>query len=1138
MELPSEVDAIKVVARRIDFLEQLQKRPSYKPGLVDSLSHSRSTVDRAVNELEREGLIKREQDGYVTTQSGRLAAERYRLFMDEAQTILESKSVIDAVPPNWNLPIELFADARVTSVDGPYGVFGHITDVMKTDGQYRVMLPQLVDSRHVRLWHARVLRQGLGVELLASSSLLTGLREEFPELSNELAETDSFVAHSVDAPPYGLVLGATESDQIANSETVLMITYDDQGVAGVITTTNPAAVAWATEQYDRRKQQSERATAQLRSNHARDELPTLAGSRLPLALRSEGFRRFDRPEFQSEGKLAPDAGWRAGLGLPEVAAGYAVERRRRDGSSVVETVRDRLEDNPGVALIGPPGSGKSTVCKQIACRWVSEQEGVVLYRESGSGEPFQSVSLLERFIEQATVPVLVVVEDALRLETYRIFEALRSVTGRDSVQFLFDARETEWREPDESILGARLDAFRRGSVTAVSMPPIDETECRRLIEGAEGILETTLDVEPAELLSKVRSTADETAMPATMLLLSYRIAKLARPLTETEESTITTLDADVDSVRANLTEIGETALDAGVLLNTLNAAGIEIAPSLAYSVASRGEPAEHAAVEAALEQLLGHIVFKEPSETTYRGIHESWSERFLERLLEVDGEYAATQRFGRCLSALFALADDPARCDHLARVASGQTPVLDRVVTTPSEWADQTVESIFEIGPTNAKLAPLFGMSEDSAIDLPAACSSVTERRCIELRGRMYRIAGKFTHAQAEFEQLATVARAQDDCLLEAKALRQLGRVTRQQGNYDDAREYYNQSLQLARELGEKEHEAGCLSGLGVIARHQSRYDRATERFEQASEIATACETRELEAKMLNNLGIIAYHRDEYETAQTYFERSLAIMERRGDRFSQASNLNNLGAIFRWQNKYDKARTCYERSLSIRREIGDRRGEAAVRTNIAEILRRQGDPDTALTYAQAGLELAQAVDHPRQVGHSLLGIGAAHRMRGEFDDARAALATASEQYEAVGDQSKVAEVRLEQGRLALACERIEAATESATTALEQFEQLEKTHDTARCRTLLGKIAAADGDPERASHHWQTALETFESVGAPHDTLGTLKLLYETSEQLSKTETQQWLRRAKTVFDDAPEAVRTIHEEWLCQADAP
>jgi len=155
----------------------------------------------------------------------------------------------------------------------------------------------------------------------------------------------------------------------------------------------------------------------------RQELLKEFDERLHLDLRDEGFVRltpayFERDPIEFESALL------SGFSLVEVRAGYPIERKKTEGSSSVsEELVGQLQNGEDRTIVGAGGSGKSTVCKRVACQWYDDPEtGPVFYRESGSAAAFESVGTLLSTIQDAEGHVLVVVEDAVRREAQSIYE--------------------------------------------------------------------------------------------------------------------------------------------------------------------------------------------------------------------------------------------------------------------------------------------------------------------------------------------------------------------------------------------------------------------------------------------------------------------------------------------------------------------------------------------------------------------------------------------------------------------------------------------------------------------------------------------------------------------------------------------
>lgn len=1164
-------EELEILAQRLDFVDQLEDGPLHKPDLVETLHHSRSTVDRAIRDLEEAGFVERVRRGYVTTQTGRLLAEQYRTFLEEFDARMAGSEVVDAIPADHEVPLAVFEDATVDRVDGPYELFSRVSDVVGAHDRCRIALPNVFDSRHVRGWHSQVVRGDRTIELFTSPSVLDQLAAEFPQLTNELAAADGFHAHELDPPPFGLVAPASVgADTVADDAgEVLLITYEDDGIAGVVETAGPGAESWMDDQFEAFRASGERTTDRLWSEDVESGFGAISGTRLSPSLRAEGFVSLDDQFLAEREPIPPETGWQAGLGLAEVADGQAVDRHLDADRTLGETVLERLDGGTDVAVLGPAGSGKSTLCKRVACEWATDRGWPVLYREGGQGQSFSSVRLLEDHLRTATDPVLVVVEDAIRAEARECLAAMHRLAGRDDVVFLLDARESEWHDPDTP-LDPRIDAFRRDAPAVVSMPSLDEADCRELVTTAESLLDATIEVDSEELLASVRE--DDADDHGTMLLLIHRLATLADPLAKSVNGGTTTLDDDVDRIRRELAAAGEPALEVGLVANVLNAANVELHPELLYAVAVTRLETPIDEVEAAREQLEGHVLVSRRDRAGYQGIHESWSTRFLERHLEAEGEREASRQFERCLSALFRLAEDPGRCERLAEFVDGSTPALDAIVADPTGWADDLATSVFELGTGNAAIAPLFGTSDDPVLDLPSVCSPDTALRCLERRGRMYTTAGEYDVAAREFERFRARCSERGDRRGAAKAIMLHGRARRLQSEYERARDCYEESLRIAREIEDDEREAKTLGEIGTVLYYQGAYEQAQEYDRRALEIARELEATHVEADCLTDLGMGEVARSNYEQARTYLEESLSLQRQLGNREGELATLGNLALVEKNRGNYEQSRSYLTRSLEFARELGDRHATLLTLGNLGIVARLQGRSDRAQQYHERALDLSEAVGNTTSKAQELNYLGRVAEQRAEYETAReyferafdiardnglnrieavcwanlgevavemgrhevAAehLERALDRYDDLGESLQLADAWLRDGWLALDRRDLEAARHRAVQALAEFDRLGTPHYVAWSRHLLGEIERTADRHDVARDHLRAALEGFEAVGAPHDALDALQALVETCREAGDDEAaRRYRQRGDELLATAPDSVREQYGNW-------
>lgn len=1078
---PEERDLVRT---RREILAALASGPQHKPALVERVDASRSTVDRAATELEAAGLVARESGGWTTTTAGTDALSAYRNFLEEGATILQASGVFEALAPDVDVPTGAIPAADVEPHCDRYRLFDLLADRLEGADGYRAVLPRVDGSRHVRLCHRLVTESATTVELVAPAEVLVHLREEFPYLSSELAGAEGFRAFRSGAPEVGLFLptasdGSEDRQGPATPTSVLLVGYDETGVASVVDTDMEAVVSWASDTYARLRGAAEPATDRLETAAPDPALPRLDGDRLPVSVRTAGFERIDEAYFRRREPCDPATAWRAGLGLPEVQAGYAVARQYEGERTVAEAVSERLLEGEDVALLGGPGSGKSTVCKRVAHRWY-EEEGTVLYRESGRGQAFDAPGALEATLERVEEPALVVVEDAVRAGANAVFEAMRRVAGDSDVRFLVDARASEWHEAPEFTTDARLEAFRRERVAVVHLPLLEEADCERLLDRVEAITDTTVGIGAGELFEAVRetgpvTTGEEPAAGGRAVLLFHRLSRYVDPLADAGDGGVpTSLAAHVDEVREDLAATGATALAVGVLANVLNAAGIGLDPAALHAPAiadwgSRG------AVYDALDRLEGDVLFSDEAADGYRAVHETWSVEFLVRWLDGTREARARDLFSRSLSALLALATD-AETRAAIRGLTGETAAIEDATRAPDEWVDRVIEGVFGLGRTRPKLAPLFDAGGECAIDVPRHCEGAEREVQVRL-GRMLLAGGFYDRAERAFERLDG-----DDDRLAVERLYGLGRVARHRGEYEVATDRVERCRDRAAAVDDRVAQLVATEELGVIARQRGAFERAREYHRSSVETAREVGDAGREARSLKNLGVAALRLGDAEDAREHFERSLELFRSVGDRNGEARCLSNLGMLAGKENDNATSREYFERALDLQREVGDRHGQAKSLMNLGLAARVAGDPRDAREYLERSLSIHRDVGDRQNVARTLANLGVVHRTCGELDRAREVLERSVEIYDDVGDRQGYARSLSSLARVAKRQSDYATARELADRSRETCRDLGNSYGVASATLVLGHVARCHGDLERAREHYERSLEIYREIG--------------------------------------------------------
>jgi len=1146
MDIPEDVAAIEVLARRRDFLSYLDGGPAQKPVMVEELEHSRSTVDRAIRALEDAGFVQRTADGYVTTLVGRLALERYDSFLAESEAILNAKSVLNALAPAVELPLAAATSGEVDAIEDEYQLFEVLADQLRSADQYRAVVPQITDSRHVRRLHVQVDQHALDATLVAPEAAYHRIGQEFPHVASDLDGAASFTALESDRPTIGVVVATCGS-----RSTAIVVAYEDGEAAGYLRSSAESVVSWART-YVRETVADATETDTLASGDGQSILH-LDDQRLPAPLRSQGFEQVDDVYFDTRTRIDPVVAWRAGLQLPEIAAGYDVERFQTgsDGrESMTEMLLSTLAAGDDTVLIGPPGSGKSTVCKQVAYAWFDDQRGTVFYRAGGTARSFENIGSLEAVLDQADGHALVVVEDAVRADANAILEVMQTFSGYEDVTFLLDARDDEWNDPEEIPVDTRTEAFRCRHVQTVEMPPLDEHDQERILDRFEQLGKDTGTLPRQQLLQA------ELGEEGGAFLFFHRLARYTSPEVTHDSGPSTALDEHVDHVREALIEAGDTALEAGVLANTLNAAGIDVHPGYLHAV----DPGS-TGVRTAIDILTGDVLFpdEEAGGEAIRSVHDTWSIRFLRRLLTDEGNAATAVHFGRGITALLSLADDQRRREMVVEAAPRSSDAVAAIVADPGQWADEMVERVFELGESYPKLVELYGSSEDGALELPAACSRETRLNRHKWRGHMYNWANRFDDAEPEYEAIVdaiddpttstvepwegqlyaraliglsrttlsrdsesareyanralSVYQQLDDDYGIADARRVLANLAMKMGDVDPLREHSRQAVEHARKTGDPRIEIHARQAVGRLHVGEGDPEAAIDVYEQNLEQARECTLRRQEREALQEIASMSLRLGAFDDVDRYGRQALELSTASGEKVQRTGLLLTLthGALERAH--LGQAEAYLERAERVSAD------EAFVWTQIAFTNTRGRIATERGEYESAAETFRDVIEQAREQGHMRFVAG------GQFYLAQTLLASGDhEQAHDYAERAIATARELDNPEVTARALRVSGwvhlQTGDLVTASEQFEQARETFQqygdrfrAARCERGLAKVRRARGDDEQACEQLQATLETLRECHA-------VRIAFEVVEDLADVDGDEWYEVGAVIAADA------------------
>lgn len=262
-------DAIQLIAQRVEFLDRLGDAALDKPELVAELDYSRSTVDRAIRELELAGFIEPGEAGYRTTLSGRLVADRHRGYVYHCIDLIDAQDVLNQLSVEAPIEAAFFRGATISrgTETTPYSPLETVSEQLSTATRIRALVPVLADPGLLELVRDRVVDDGVDVALVAESTLCRELSRSNRALVSEMVESGRVAVRTGDVPEFTLLL--LETDERAST---LLVVHTDAGmIHSVVRNDAPAARRWAESLFERAHADARAVAADLTGEPAADE---------------------------------------------------------------------------------------------------------------------------------------------------------------------------------------------------------------------------------------------------------------------------------------------------------------------------------------------------------------------------------------------------------------------------------------------------------------------------------------------------------------------------------------------------------------------------------------------------------------------------------------------------------------------------------------------------------------------------------------------------------------------------------------------------------------------------------------------------------------------------------------------------
>lgn len=242
--MPSEdvSTVLSVLTRRENVLRRIDSDGCRKRDLLDELSVSRSTVDRAVRELVDAGLVGRSEAEYHRTPTGELVLAEYDDAVDRIDSLLGASTLLDGLRAESDADPALFDGATVVETDrlSPAASIRSFTDLLERSS-YVVGFVSAIFPTQVEAYREQLLDGDLTARMVVTESVCRRLVSQYGDAVRDGFRTGRIdVRRAAELPSYTLVVGTT-----ASSAEVGLVAHTANGVRGVLRNDDPEAVEWA-----------------------------------------------------------------------------------------------------------------------------------------------------------------------------------------------------------------------------------------------------------------------------------------------------------------------------------------------------------------------------------------------------------------------------------------------------------------------------------------------------------------------------------------------------------------------------------------------------------------------------------------------------------------------------------------------------------------------------------------------------------------------------------------------------------------------------------------------------------------------------------------------------------------------------
>ncbi|WP_302084016.1 helix-turn-helix transcriptional regulator [Salinibaculum rarum] len=239
----------ELLERRAEILEAVSTSYKTKPEITDETSKSRSTVNRAINELLEEGLIIEQQSAYKATQTASHFCLAHNNYQSHIDAIANAEPVLNDIKENEFLPDEVLRGAKIQppTPEMPARAAQPFADIIKTNDHTHVRGTRPVTlGMYNHLFQDYIIEGRLTSETIFNPTILETLEQDFSEKLEKIVNSGRFTGYMHDdLPSYTIAIFTSDENSCVG-----ILTHDTNKMGASLINYSPEAVAWAHNRVD------------------------------------------------------------------------------------------------------------------------------------------------------------------------------------------------------------------------------------------------------------------------------------------------------------------------------------------------------------------------------------------------------------------------------------------------------------------------------------------------------------------------------------------------------------------------------------------------------------------------------------------------------------------------------------------------------------------------------------------------------------------------------------------------------------------------------------------------------------------------------------------------------------------------